>query len=281
MTLQLPASVTLLTEKDLRQRPLKPDVALARQLAAHDPTALFTPPIPLRRIQAKSLNTRRAYRADWCTVTVADPPTTTATTALPDGAAVRRSLARLGIGLTRCRRRRHGDDIDVDAAVEARVDALAGAPHEDDVYIATVRQRRDVAVLVLLDVSGSAGEPGPDGTPVHEEKRAVYLERFIHGGIFEARPDVMAVVHAHAEDILPFGIADGTPLRPVIHSGSFIGSKVPVWDIADNFGDTNLLVANVAQGQDLAQCMGAANVALMRGHGFAAAARSVIGAARW
>lgn len=115
-----------------------------------------------------------------------------------------------------------------------------------------------------------------DGTPVHEEKRAVYLERFIHGGIFEARPDVMAVVHAHAEDILPFGIASGTPLRPVIHSGSFIGSNVPVWDIADNFGDTNLLVANVAQGQDLAQCMGAANVALMRGHGFAAAARSLI-----
>jgi len=62
----------------------------------------------------------------------------------------------------------------------------------------------------------------------------------------------------------------------VIHSGSFIGSNVPVWDIADNFGDTNLLVANVAQGQDLAQCMGAANVALMRGHGFAAAARSLI-----
>lgn len=48
-------------------RPLKPDVALARSLALTDPAALFTPPIPLRRIQAKSPNTRRAYRADWCT----------------------------------------------------------------------------------------------------------------------------------------------------------------------------------------------------------------------
>jgi HCOMODA/2-hydroxy-3-carboxy-muconic semialdehyde decarboxylase len=113
------------------------------------------------------------------------------------------------------------------------------------------------------------------GEPV-KDKRQPYLERFIHAAIFEARPEVMAVVHAHAEDILPFGIASGTPLRPVIHSGSFIGSNVPVWDIADNFGDTNLLVANVAQGQDLAQCMGAANVALMRGHGFAAAGRSLI-----
>jgi HCOMODA/2-hydroxy-3-carboxy-muconic semialdehyde decarboxylase len=115
-----------------------------------------------------------------------------------------------------------------------------------------------------------------DGKPVREEKRALYLERFIHGGIFEARPDVMAVVHAHAEDILPFGLTNGTPLRPVIHSGSFIGSNVPVWDIADKFGDTNLLVANVEQGQDLAKCLGPNNVALMRGHGFAAAARSLI-----
>ena len=35
----------------------------------------------------------------------------------------------------------------------------------------------------------------------------LYLERFIHAGILEARPDIQAVVHAHAEDILPFGIA--------------------------------------------------------------------------
>jgi HCOMODA/2-hydroxy-3-carboxy-muconic semialdehyde decarboxylase len=115
-----------------------------------------------------------------------------------------------------------------------------------------------------------------DGKPVKEEKRAVYLERFIHGGILEVRPDIMAVVHAHAEDILPFGIASGTPLRPVIHSGSFIGPNVPIWDIADKFGDTNLLVTNVEQAHDLARCLGAGNVALMRGHGFAAAGRSLI-----
>jgi len=62
-----------------------------------------------------------------------------------------------------------------------------------------------------------------DGQPVHYEKRTLYLERFIHAAIFEARPEVIAVVHAHAEDTLPFGIADATRLRPVIHSGSFIG----------------------------------------------------------
>ena len=119
-------------------------------------------------------------------------------------------------------------------------------------------------------------ELGLDGQPVGNEKRTLYLERFVHAAIFEARPEVMAVVHAHAEDILPFGIADATRLRPVIHSGSFVGSEVPVWDIADNFGDTNLLVTNIEQGRDLAKCLGGNNVALMRGHGFAAAGRSLI-----
>ena len=114
-------------------------------------------------------------------------------------------------------------------------------------------------------------ELGLDGQPVRDETRALYLERFIHAAIFEARPDVHAVVHAHAEDTLPFGIAQATPLRPVIHSGSFIGANVPVWDIADKFGDTNLLVTNMEQGRDLAKCLGNNNVALMRGHGFASA----------
>jgi HCOMODA/2-hydroxy-3-carboxy-muconic semialdehyde decarboxylase len=119
-------------------------------------------------------------------------------------------------------------------------------------------------------------EFGLDGQPVKDEKRSLYLERFIHGAILEARPDVMAVVHAHAEDILPFGIAAATPLRPVIHAGSFIGAKVPVWDIADKFGDTNVLVSNIDQARDLAKTLAGNNVALMRGHGFASAAKSLI-----
>lgn len=115
-----------------------------------------------------------------------------------------------------------------------------------------------------------------EGRPVRAGDRSLYLERFIHAAVFKARPEVAAVVHAHAEDTLPFGVAQGTKLRPVIHSGSFIGSEVPVWDIADRFGDTNLLVTNMEQAEDLARCLGGNSVALMRGHGFAAAARSLI-----
>ena len=70
--------------------------------------------------------------------------------------------------------------------------------------------------IVELDMSGQ---------PVKDEKRALYLERFIHAGIFAARPEINSVVHAHAEDTLPFGIAKATKLRPVIHAGSFIGIR--------------------------------------------------------
>ena len=93
-----------------------------------------------------------------------------------------------------------------------------------------------------------------EGEPI-KDKRQPYLERFIHAAIFESRPDIMAVVHAHAEDTLPFGLI-GKPLEPVIHSGSFIGGKVPVWDIRKKFGDTDLLVRNMAQGRDLAKSPG-------------------------
>jgi ribulose-5-phosphate 4-epimerase/fuculose-1-phosphate aldolase len=114
-----------------------------------------------------------------------------------------------------------------------------------------------------------------EGRPAGGDERQPYLERFIHGAAYEARADVQAVVHAHAEDVLPFGIT-AVPLRPVIHSGSFMGEQVPVWDIRDRFGDTNLLVTNMPQGRDLARTLGGNNVALMRGHGFVAVARSLI-----
>ena len=118
-------------------------------------------------------------------------------------------------------------------------------------------------------------EGNPQSGDTRGDPRQPYLERFIHGAIYEARPDIVAVVHAHAEDVLPFGITT-SPLRPVIHSGSFMGEEVPVWDIRDKFGDTNLLVTNMAHGRDLALRLAGNNVALMRGHGFAAAARSLI-----
>lgn len=112
------------------------------------------------------------------------------------------------------------------------------------------------------------------GVPVDPRGRQPYLERFIHGSIYKARPDVMAVVHSHSPNIIPFGV---TPqkLRPVFHMSGFLGDDVPVWDIHDFSGETDMLVVNVAQGDDLARALGNNLVALMRGHGSVAVGQSL------
>jgi nitric oxide reductase activation protein len=91
---------------------------------------------------------------------------------LPNSHALRRPLARLGLGLDRHRRQLSGDDLDIDAAVEARVGLLAGVEQSEAVYVDSLRRRRDLAALVLLDCSGSAAEPGATGASVHEHQRA-------------------------------------------------------------------------------------------------------------
>lgn len=118
----------------------------------------------------------RRYRADWCTVVEVPPrPGEAALLPVAEARALRRPLARLGTELTRCHRQLQGDDIDVDAAVEARVETMAGSPPDEAVYVDSVRRQRDLSVLLLLDVSGSTAEPGPAGTAVHELQRAAAL----------------------------------------------------------------------------------------------------------
>jgi nitric oxide reductase NorD protein len=116
---------------------------------------------------------RRRYRPDWCTVLEIDaPPQEGPVLGRPDVHVLRRPLTRLGIGLDRVHRQAQGDDIDVDAAVEARVETLAGSAPDEAVYLDNLRRRRDLAVLVLLDVSGSVVEAGTFGQTVHEQQRA-------------------------------------------------------------------------------------------------------------
>ncbi|MEK7806199.1 MAG: class II aldolase/adducin family protein [Chloroflexota bacterium] len=113
-----------------------------------------------------------------------------------------------------------------------------------------------------------------EGDPIDQERRPMYAERPIHGGVYEARPDVQAVVHNHSPAVIPFGVT-GTPLRPVFHLAAIMGDEVPVWDIRDRFGNTNLLVTTMEQGRDLARCVGGGRAALMRGHGCVVAGSSL------
>jgi HCOMODA/2-hydroxy-3-carboxy-muconic semialdehyde decarboxylase len=113
-----------------------------------------------------------------------------------------------------------------------------------------------------------------DGVAIEPAGRKPYAERFIHGAVYEARPDVHAVVHNHSPAVIPFGIT-GVPLRPVMHMCASMGTHVPVWDSRTTFGDTNLLVTGVPMARDLAAVLGDRPVALMRGHGCVVAGGSL------
>jgi ribulose-5-phosphate 4-epimerase/fuculose-1-phosphate aldolase len=105
-----------------------------------------------------------------------------------------------------------------------------------------------------------------DGRAVNANGRSQYLERFIHGEVYKARPDVRAVVHAHAPSIVPFGVST-IPLRPVFHMAAFIGDGVPVFDIRRAAGITDMLITDSARGRALAEALAARPAVLMRGHG--------------
>ncbi len=113
-----------------------------------------------------------------------------------------------------------------------------------------------------------------EGEPVDAKGRAPYLERYIHGALYEARPDVMSVVHNHSESVIPYGVT-GRQIKPIFHMGASVGHQVPVWDSHDHFGDTALLVENMDMGRDLAKLMASGPTALMRGHGATVAGRNI------
>ena len=113
-----------------------------------------------------------------------------------------------------------------------------------------------------------------EGDPVNAKGRKPYLERFIHGALYEARSDVMAVVHNHSPNTIPFGIT-GKKMRPLLHMCASIGHEVPLWDSHDKFGDTSLLVDTMAMGRDLAKRVGKGRTALMRGHGAVVAGQAI------
>jgi len=113
-----------------------------------------------------------------------------------------------------------------------------------------------------------------DGTPIDPAGRKPYAERFIHGAIYDARPDVRAVVHHHSPSVIPFSVT-GAQLSPVMHMCAGIGTRVPTWDSRTRFGDTNLLVTNAAMATDLAAAMAQRPVILMRGHGCVVAGASL------
>ncbi len=105
-----------------------------------------------------------------------------------------------------------------------------------------------------------------DSNPCNANGRGSFLERFIHGEIFKARPDIMSVVHSHSPSVIPFGLVN-VPIQAMFHNAAFLAAGVPVFDIREKFGATDMLIGNGAKGVALAQVMGKKDIAMMRAHG--------------
>ena len=115
-----------------------------------------------------------------------------------------------------------------------------------------------------------------DGNPIDAGGRRVYLERFIHGEIYRARPDVMAIVHNHSPTVVPFTIVPSQPFRPVCHMCGFIGAGASNFEIREVAGDaSDLLIRSRELGAALAKTLGSGLIALMRGHGATIVAESI------
>ena len=113
-----------------------------------------------------------------------------------------------------------------------------------------------------------------DSKPIVDATAAGYMERFIHGEIYRARPDVTAVIHCHCPEVIPFANT-GVALKPMYHMGYFIGEGVPIFDNRTGFGITDMLISTPPLGKALATTLGKSSAALLRGHGAVVTATSL------
>jgi ribulose-5-phosphate 4-epimerase/fuculose-1-phosphate aldolase len=105
-----------------------------------------------------------------------------------------------------------------------------------------------------------------DCEPIDAQGRRGFIERYLHGEIYRARRDVMAIAHSHSPPVIAFGLT-AKPLRAMYHNAAFLAAGVPVFDIREKFGTTDIVISSAAKGVALAQTLGDKPVALLRAHG--------------
>jgi HCOMODA/2-hydroxy-3-carboxy-muconic semialdehyde decarboxylase len=123
-------------------------------------------------------------------------------------------------------------------------------------------ERKDLAIYDL------------DSNALTLRERRPYNERFIHGEIYKARPDVNSVVHCHTPSLVTFCVCR-TPLRPLYHMSGFLGSGVARFEIRDVAGMTDMLCSTPQLGAALAKSLSDKQIVLMRGHGATMAGQSI------
>jgi HCOMODA/2-hydroxy-3-carboxy-muconic semialdehyde decarboxylase len=125
------------------------------------------------------------------------------------------------------------------------------------------------ADIIALDLDSRPVEP-------EDQEKLLYRERFIHGEIYKARPDVNAVVYSHSPTVVPFTVTRAG-LKPLLHNAGFLGLGAPLFEIRKTAGrKTDLMILTPGLGKSLAKALGRdAAVVLMRGHGDSVVAPSL------
>lgn len=122
---------------------------------------------------------RGLKRDDWCTVieTRAVLPRHAKTAAPTPAAALRRRRLSRTIGRKRLRRQWEGDELDIDAVIEAAVDRRRDEPRPARVFQRRGHEHRAASVLLLLDLSASANDRIGGGSErvLDIEKRAAVM----------------------------------------------------------------------------------------------------------
>jgi ribulose-5-phosphate 4-epimerase/fuculose-1-phosphate aldolase len=129
------------------------------------------------------------------------------------------------------------------------------------------------SVAPALAAAGDVMEHDADSEPLRD-KRKGFVERYIHGEIYRARPEVMAIVHCHSPSVIPFGVSK-TRLQPIYHMGSFLSAGAPVFEIRKHRPDNDLLIRDRTLGKALAETLGKCDCVLMRGHGMTVVGESI------
>ena len=114
-----------------------------------------------------------------------------------------------------------------------------------------------------------------DSVAVGGARKDEYREAYMHGEIYRARPDVMAVVHAHTPEVTAF-TQSSVELRPVSNGGRFIGSGLPIFDIRQFHPRANI-IDSPELGRAIAGVLGKSPAVLLKGHGVTVTDSSLYG----
>jgi nitric oxide reductase NorD protein len=100
----------------------------------------------------------------------------------PPSRQLKRNLAGVGLGFESHFNQQAGEDFELDRVVEYFVDWNMGSTPSNNLYINNLKTRRDLGVMVLLDISASTAESEPGQNSVHYQQMrlAYHLVRALH-----------------------------------------------------------------------------------------------------